>query len=132
MVSKAQIKAQAKYDKGNTKSIHLKFNMKSDADILKKLDSVESKQGYIKELIRKDIESKYILHKCHFDNSGMQLIYEKANEPQDGKWLWWYDNLGNAEYARMKLDAQDHFYPNTKFLVERNVIGWSFERIVKQ
>lgn len=55
MVSKAQIQAQAKYDKENTKSIHLKFNTKSDADILEKLDAVDSKQGYIKELIRKDL-----------------------------------------------------------------------------
>ncbi len=55
MASKAQIKAQAKYDKEHTKSIHLKFNINSDADILDKLDKVESKQGYIKELIRKDL-----------------------------------------------------------------------------
>lgn len=31
------------------------LNRKTDADILQKLSEVESKQGYIKELIRKDI-----------------------------------------------------------------------------
>lgn len=47
--------AQAKYDAANTKQIRLKLNTKTDADILKRLESVDNKQGYIKELIRKDI-----------------------------------------------------------------------------
>ena len=46
-----------KYDQKNTQRIYLKFNLKTDADILEKLDSVENKQGYIKDLIRKDIEN---------------------------------------------------------------------------
>ena len=31
------------------------LNRKTDADILQKLSEVENKQGYIKDLIRKDI-----------------------------------------------------------------------------
>ena len=54
-VSKAQIRAQAKYDKDNTVQIKLKLNKKTDADIIKRLSEVDSKQGYIKELIRLDI-----------------------------------------------------------------------------
>lgn len=46
-----------KYDRNNTQRISLKLNLKTDADILEKLDSVENKQGYIKDLIRKDIEN---------------------------------------------------------------------------
>ena len=46
-----------KYDQKNTQRIYLKFNLKTDADILEKLDSIENKQGYIKDLIRKDIEN---------------------------------------------------------------------------
>ena len=46
-----------KYDQKNTQRIYLKFYLKTDADILEKLDSVENKQGYIKDLIRKDIEN---------------------------------------------------------------------------
>lgn len=46
-----------KYDQKNTQRIYLKFNLKTDADILEKLDSVKNKQGYIKDLIRKDIEN---------------------------------------------------------------------------
>jgi len=33
----------------------MKLNIRTDADILKKLDSVMNKQGYVKALIRKDI-----------------------------------------------------------------------------
>lgn len=56
MTSKAQIKAQAKYDKANTVQITLKLNKKTDADIIEALESVSNKQGYIKELIREDLE----------------------------------------------------------------------------
>ena len=51
----AKRKAIAKYDAANTKQIHLKLNRNTDADILAQLDKVESIQGYIKELIRKDM-----------------------------------------------------------------------------
>ena len=56
MATKAQIKAQAKYDAENTRQVHLKLNRRTDEDVLKKLDSVPSMQGYIKGLIRADIE----------------------------------------------------------------------------
>ena len=54
-VSKAQARDSKKYDKENTKQITMKLNLKTDADILKKLEQVPSKQGYIKKLIRKDM-----------------------------------------------------------------------------
>ena len=53
--SKAQLRAQAKYDKDNTVQVKLKLNKKTDADIIKRLSEVDSKQGYIKELIRLNI-----------------------------------------------------------------------------
>lgn len=53
--SKAQLRAQAKYDKDNTVQVKLKLNKKTDADIIKRLSEADSKQGYIKELIRLDI-----------------------------------------------------------------------------
>ena len=40
--------AQKKYDAENTIQIKLKLNMKTDADIVAKLDNVWNKQGYIK------------------------------------------------------------------------------------
>ena len=48
---------QAEYDKANTTRYQLKLNNVTDADIIKKLSSVKSKQGYIKECIRKDLQS---------------------------------------------------------------------------
>ena len=47
--------SQQKYDKTNTTQIRMKLNVKTDADILEKLESVGNKQGYIKTLIRADI-----------------------------------------------------------------------------
>lgn len=57
----ARLRAQEKYDKANKdkiKSFLIKCNIESDADIIDKLMSVKSKQAYIKELIRKDIENR--------------------------------------------------------------------------
>lgn len=51
-VSKAQIRAQAKYDKSNTVQVKLKLNKKTDADIIDYLSRQENKQGFIKTIIR--------------------------------------------------------------------------------
>lgn len=56
MATEAQIKAQKKYDAEHTRQVHLKLNLRTDDDVLEKLDSVPSKQGYIKRLIREDLE----------------------------------------------------------------------------
>lgn len=53
--SKAHLDAVRKYDAENTRQINLKLNTKTDAEILARLDHVKNKQGYIKELILKDI-----------------------------------------------------------------------------
>lgn len=62
MASEAQKKATLKYDAANTTQVHLKLNLTSDAailarlDLMAKLDEKKGKQGYIKDLIRKDID----------------------------------------------------------------------------
>lgn len=53
--TEAQKRATLKYEAKNTVQVHLKLNKRTDADILERLKEVESKQGYIKELIRKDM-----------------------------------------------------------------------------
>ena len=58
MTSNAQKQASAKYDRSNTKSVLLKLNIRTDADILLKLQETQNKQGYLKELIRDDIRGK--------------------------------------------------------------------------
>ena len=55
MTTKAQARATEKYQKENTKLMTIRLNRKTDADIIAKLEQVESKQGYIKDLIRKDL-----------------------------------------------------------------------------
>lgn len=55
MTSQAQIRAVDKYDKANTKKYLLKLNLSTDKDIIDHLDSLDNKQGYIKELIRDDL-----------------------------------------------------------------------------
>ena len=55
MTTQAQKKATAKYDASHTVQITMKLNKGTDADILDKLATVANKQGYIKDLIRRDI-----------------------------------------------------------------------------
>lgn len=56
METEAQKRARLKYEAVNTVQIKFKLNRKTDADILQRLDAVGNKQGYIKRLIRDDIE----------------------------------------------------------------------------
>lgn len=53
----AKRRASAKYDKANTKGIYLKLNKNTDTDIIEYLEEVENVQGYIKTLIRKDMDN---------------------------------------------------------------------------
>lgn len=48
--------ATPEYDKNNCTRYNLKLNNKTDADVIEKLKQVENVQGYIKGLIRKDME----------------------------------------------------------------------------
>ena len=46
---------QERYDKKTARHIHLKLNKNTDQDILQALETKSNMQGYIKELIREDI-----------------------------------------------------------------------------
>ena len=54
----SKYESQDKYDKANTVQYKLKLNKKWDRDIIAKLEGVGNKQGYIKELIRADINEE--------------------------------------------------------------------------
>lgn len=56
----ADSEAKRKWDAAHTKKILLKLNCNTDKDVLQKLDNVPSKQGYIKALIRKDLDTTNI------------------------------------------------------------------------
>lgn len=45
------------YDRENTRRINLKLNNKTDADIIRQLESQKNIQGYIKDLIRRDMRT---------------------------------------------------------------------------
>lgn len=66
VVTDAQKRAAAKYDKSHTKGVYIKLNKTTDADILNRLQEVGNVQGYIKELIRKD---KYLLRRKNNDKT---------------------------------------------------------------
>lgn len=51
----AKVKASMKYNAKNVKQVKLSLNKKTDADIIEILDKCDNVQGYIKNLIRKDV-----------------------------------------------------------------------------
>lgn len=55
MTTEARKKANKRYDDNNTVQFKMKLNKNTDKDILERLDNVESKQTYIKRLIREDM-----------------------------------------------------------------------------
>ena len=58
MATEAKRQANRRYDDKNTRQYHLKLNLKTDADIIEHLSKQSSMQGYLKDLIRADIERK--------------------------------------------------------------------------
>lgn len=46
------------YQRANIIQVLIKLNRKTDGDIIKALEQVTNRQGYIKELIRADIASR--------------------------------------------------------------------------
>ena len=48
-------KASAKYNGSNVKQVKMNLNRKTDADIIEHLNMCENVQGYLKNLIRKDM-----------------------------------------------------------------------------
>lgn len=57
MATQAQIDASNKFNKENTLCVLLRLNFSTDRDVIQKLESVPSKMGYVKKLIRKDIKN---------------------------------------------------------------------------
>ena len=55
MASKAQTEAVKRYQERNTRLMSIRLNLNTDADIIQRLEEVDSKQGYIKKLIRQDM-----------------------------------------------------------------------------
>lgn len=59
MATEAQLRAQKKYDethKDKFKNYHIKFNVKDDAEVIFRLDTVYNRTDYIRQLILDDIK----------------------------------------------------------------------------
>lgn len=56
-MAKTRTEIQAKYDAANRTAFGFRLHNVNDADIIAKLRSVPSIQGYIKQLIRQDLLS---------------------------------------------------------------------------
>ena len=54
--SQAKISANARYNDKMVVQFKMGLNKKTDADVIERLNQQNSKQGYIKDLIRKDIK----------------------------------------------------------------------------
>lgn len=55
--SESQNKATQNYKKKNVKKYLLELNRNTDQELIDKMESVQNKQGYLKELIKKDINN---------------------------------------------------------------------------
>jgi hypothetical protein len=53
-----QYERQTRYNKANTTTVLLRLNKRTDADIIGRLQEVGSKQGYVKSLIRRDMQDE--------------------------------------------------------------------------
>ena len=57
-MTEAQKRASKKYDSENTKTFTFKLNYNTDADMIAFLEMLGNKQGYIKELISRDLRKR--------------------------------------------------------------------------
>ena len=57
-MSKPSKEARARYEAKNYKQIKFSLNVNTDADVIERLETVDSKRGYILELIRADIKKE--------------------------------------------------------------------------
>lgn len=94
-----------KYYDRNSRRYQLKLNQGTDADIIARLDKAESMQGYIKELIRKDIEldqgkrREYAIIRISLE----QINEEMAKPVQDFD----YDTVYRSSSAKEIMDELD-------------------------
>ena len=58
MVSEAKAAAKAKYDAKTAKYISLKLNTNTDAELIELLKSQPNVQGFLKDLIRKELKNR--------------------------------------------------------------------------
>ena len=58
MVTEARRRANTKYDKLNVRQLKIKLNLNTDKDVIARLKASGNMSGYIKSLVRADIEAR--------------------------------------------------------------------------
>lgn len=56
MMTEASMRAVNKYNRTHTKAVTIRLSKKYDTDIIEALSQVDNQAGYIKSLIRADLE----------------------------------------------------------------------------
>ena len=52
----SELSPQRRYELANLKTYTFRFNIKHDADVIAEIEKQDNKQGYVKQLVRADIE----------------------------------------------------------------------------
>ena len=95
----ANMEYMNQYEKDNIRQIRLKINRKTEPELIEWIETQENIQGYIKRLIREDMENNApketeIMQPVRFiseneqawtDNNGIKYIRKK----EKGKWEEW-------------------------------------------
>ena len=106
MPTEAQRRAYAKFAAAHIVQISIKLNDNQDADIIAKLDKVSrsegGKQGYIKTLIRADIEKED--GKMKYLNDHKDELFEGKKITYRGKVYW--ANMVTREVYAHSVDAE--------------------------
>ena len=92
---------QARYDAKNAKIYTMKFNRKTDADIIEKLDSITtSRQDYIRKLIREDIARTRAVSNLEINTAIDKVLpVPEITELSDEKHIYTADKLESFEQA---------------------------------
>ncbi|MBO7733875.1 MAG: hypothetical protein J6S67_15030 [Methanobrevibacter sp.] len=87
---------QAKWQRKNTTLLSMRLNNYTDKDILKFLETVESKQGLVKELLRAEMERRNFV--CpHPSRKEVEDYEEYLDSLERGKEVGDYENEEKAE-----------------------------------
>lgn len=94
----AQVKASIKYNAKNVKQVKLNLNLNTDADIIAALAASGNMQGYIKDLIRKDLN----------DDHQAPALTKKLVEGsfEDGEWV--FVEIDGREFRRKVYYSNHH------------------------
>lgn len=121
MVSDAKRKTNMDYDRKNTKLIGMKLNRNTDKDILEHLENQENIQGYLKQLIRQDIEGGIRMNSNFYDRVIREQIVDtkkyryiaKECHGVDEQWI---------EIQRLPIESLD---------TTAAIDGWETVKIIK-